>query len=136
MAGEYLTRQEVSKICPDCASKMSRLKITRLKKSVLLEKLSKAKEQEVTEVSNGTAVLVFQAEWCGVCLKTRPEIDQLIKKLNGGVKLVLVDVDICPQLAARFKVSSLPVVLVIRNQKERKRWGADVKASDVLSVVQ
>ena len=55
-------------------------------------------------------LLDFHASWCGPCQQMRPAIEQLIQK---GYQVKSVDVDDSPDLAARYKVQSVPTFIVV-----------------------
>src|SRR5580765_5120848 len=71
---------------------------------------------DVIEASKTTPVIVdFWATWCGPCKQLTPAIEKLVKQYAGKVKLVKVDVDANQQLAAQFRVQSIPAVFAFKN---------------------
>jgi len=58
----------------------------------------------------------FYADWCRPCQMLAPTLDELAKE-NPNVRVVKVNVDDNPRLAARFGVSSIPSLKVFRNGK-------------------
>jgi thioredoxin len=58
----------------------------------------------------------FYADWCRPCQMLAPTLDELAKE-NPNVKIVKVNVDDNPRLAARFGVSSIPNLKVFKNGK-------------------
>ena len=57
----------------------------------------------------------FWAAWCGPCRMMSPVIAELAEKYEGKAKICKVNVDEEPELAAAFKVMSIPMFAVIKN---------------------
>jgi len=61
------------------------------------------------------------AAWCGPCRMVSPIVDQLASELAGRVRVAKLNVDENPQTAARFSVSSIPTLLILKNGREVDR---------------
>ena len=73
-------------------------------------------QAEVIERSRTTPVIVdLWAEWCGPCKTLGPILEKVVAATNGQVVLAKVDVDANPQVAAAFRVQSIPAVYAIAN---------------------
>lgn len=59
------------------------------------------------------AVIDFYATWCGPCKQLSPLLEELAAEYAGKVKVYKVDVDKEPELAAAFRVQSIPMLLWI-----------------------
>lgn len=71
-------------------------------------------EQEVLKAE--LPVLVdFFADWCGPCKMMAPVIDGLAEKYAGKVKVGKVNVDNSPNSAARYRVMSIPTMILFKN---------------------
>lgn len=83
-----------------------------------------------TTVGEGITLVDFWAEWCGPCKMIGPLIDEIAGEYEGKAKVAKVDIDDQPDLAARFNVSSIPTLLVLKNGEEAKRFvGVTPKAA-------
>ncbi|MCK5529173.1 MAG: thioredoxin [Kiritimatiellae bacterium] len=71
----------------------------------------------------------FWAEWCGPCRAIAPILDQVSVSMGGKIKIVKVDVDKLPQVAAQFGIRSIPTLLVMKDgQVQEQMVGAMNKA--------
>jgi thioredoxin len=70
-------------------------------------------EQEVLQ--SETPVLVdFWAEWCGPCHAVAPVLDRIVDERSGELKLVKVNIDEEPGVAARYGVQSIPTMILFK----------------------
>lgn len=60
-------------------------------------------------------VVDFWAEWCGPCRMLSPILDQVEEEMAGKISVVKVNVDDADQIAARFRIMSIPTLLFFRN---------------------
>ena len=63
----------------------------------------------------------FWAAWCGPCRMVAPVIEQLAKELSGKVRVGKLDVDANQATAGRFRVQSIPSLLIFKDGKEVDR---------------
>ncbi|HEX6124766.1 MAG TPA: thioredoxin [Pyrinomonadaceae bacterium] len=63
----------------------------------------------------------FWAAWCGPCRMVAPAIEKLATELSGRVRVGKLDVDKNQTTAARFRVQSIPTLLIFKNGREVER---------------
>lgn len=71
-------------------------------------------ENEVLK-SDIPVLIDFWATWCGPCRMMSPLVKELAEQYEGKAKICKVNVDEEPELAAVFKVMSIPMFTVIKN---------------------
>ena len=64
-----------------------------------------------------TVLLDFWAEWCAPCRMLSPVISEIAQEYADTVKVGKINVDEQPELAAGFRVSSIPTVVIIKDGK-------------------
>jgi len=77
-------------------------------------------------------LLDMWAPWCGPCRMIAPVIEQLAAEMAGRVRVAKLNVDENPATAARFRVQSIPTLLVLKGGREMERIvGVQPKAAIV-----
>jgi thioredoxin 1 len=71
--------------------------------------------EEEVENSSLPVLVDFWAVWCGPCKMIAPIIDQLADEFDGKVKIAKLNVDENRELAMRFKVMSIPTLMLFKN---------------------
>src|SRR5208282_348715 len=70
---------------------------------------------DVLEASMRRVVLVdFWAPWCGPCRQLAPSLERLVKATGGKVRLVKMNIDEQPEIAAQLGVKSIPAVVAFQ----------------------
>ena len=71
-------------------------------------------ESEV--INSSQPVLVdFWASWCGPCRMVAPVVDKLADDFAGRAKVGKVNVDEQNELAGKFRIMSIPTILIFKN---------------------
>lgn len=81
-----------------------------------------AKTIEITDsnfdqvISTDKPVLVdFWAEWCGPCKMVGPVVEEIAGDYDGQAVVGKVNVDLNPNVSARFGIRSIPTLLFFKN---------------------
>jgi thioredoxin 2 len=73
-------------------------------------------------VAADVPVLVdFWADWCGPCRMVSPLVERVGHDYAGRLKVVKLDTDAAPQIAARYQAMSIPLLVLIRDGQEVAR---------------
>ena len=73
-------------------------------------------ENEVLH-SDKPVLLDFYADWCGPCKMLAPVVHEIAEENAGTIKVGKINVDEQMELAMRFQVSSIPMLVVFKNGK-------------------
>ena len=74
------------------------------------------------EVTASVPVLVdLWAPWCGPCRMVSPALERRAERHAQRLKLVKVNVDEAPAVAARYGATSIPTLVLLEGGHERDR---------------
>ena len=74
-------------------------------------------QTDVIDRSDGVTVVIdLWAPWCGPCRTLGPVLEKVVEEAGPDVELVKVNIDDNPQVAAAFRVQSIPAVFAIRDK--------------------
>ena len=62
-------------------------------------------------------VVDFWAEWCGPCRTIAPTLDEIASDLQGKVKMARLNVDENPEVAGKYRIHSIPTLMIFKNGK-------------------
>ena len=119
-------------VCPHCdaVNKLPAVKLNaggncgKCKKKLFGGKsamLTSANTQRHLEQSDIPVVVDCWADWCGPCKSFAPTFNQAAKKLEPTYRFAKLDTEKEQRLATRFKIKSIPTLLVFKGGKEVAR---------------
>lgn len=73
-----------------------------------------AEGEEIAPAEGKLIVIDFNATWCGPCKQFTPTFEAVAEENAGKAFFYEVDVDVHPELAAKYNVESIPMVVYIR----------------------
>ena len=81
--------------------------------------------------SDQLVLVDFFATWCGPCKQMHPVLEQLKADLGDNVRIIKVDVDKNGQLAAAYRIQSVPTLMLFRSGKMLWRQSGAMSLSDL-----
>lgn len=99
------------------------------------------KVKEVTEksfeknISKGVVIVDFWAAWCRPCLMQAPIFEEAAKEMKGKVAFLKIDVDKAKNIAAKYRISSIPTLIVFKDGKEVTRTMGTQQKENIISVL-
>lgn len=77
----------------------------------------------------------FWAPWCGPCRVMAPAFEQAARLLEPRIRLAKVNTDEEQELAARFRIQSIPTLALFKGGRELARQAGAMRAQDIVAWV-
>ncbi|MHA3770234.1 thioredoxin [Verrucomicrobiota bacterium sgz303538] len=81
-------------------------------------------------------VVDFWAVWCGPCRMVAPELDKVASESAGRWIVAKVNTEELPDVAQRFRVSSIPLMAVFEGAREVSRQAGAMPAQSIRQFVE
>lgn len=119
-------------ICPHCQAinnvpkkeEYKKANCGNCKKSLLENKIINANPDNIDKIINNSDIPViidFWAPWCGPCKSFAPVFHEISKEFPLKALFVKVDTQEEQFLGSRFKIRSIPTLIIYKNGKEIER---------------
>lgn len=94
-------------------------------------------ENYEAEVLNSSIPVVvdFYADWCGPCQTIGPIMDELANEYQGKIKICKVNVDGQRELARKFKVMSIPTILMYKDGDQKNRLNGAYSKGEFIKMI-
>ena len=83
------------------------------------------------QTKNKVVLVDFWATWCAPCRMMAPVLNDVASQLSGNLHVGKVDIEQYQSLAQKFKVKSIPTLILFKNGVEINRF-VGLKSKDFL----
>ncbi len=87
-----------------------------------------------SEINANTTLVDFYADWCGPCKMIAPIVEEIANE-RGDITVGKVNVDNDPQIAIKYRVQSIPTLIVFKNGQEIDRIVGYCSKEDILAML-
>ena len=90
------------------------------------------------EVTNSDSIVVvdFWAPWCGPCKMLTPVIEELAREMGKEVKFAKVNVDENPVISSKYKVVSIPTVVIFNKDTVKETMVGFRPKADLKKIIE
>ncbi|MDP1846988.1 MAG: thioredoxin [Solirubrobacteraceae bacterium] len=89
------------------------------------------------EIVASIPVLVdFWAPWCGPCRMVSPVVEQIGREYAGRLKVVKLNIDEAPAIAARYAIQGIPQLIVVKDGQEGDRLVGAVSPTQLRAMIE
>jgi len=99
-----------------------------------MEVITKDNFEELVLKSDKPVLLDFWATWCGPCRMVAPIVEEIAAE-REDIRVGKIDVDSQMELAMRFKIVSIPTLIVMRNGEVTGKLVGYRPKADILKIL-
>lgn len=88
-------------------------------------------------ITSSIPVLIdFYAEWCGPCKAMKPILEELKRMKGEKIRVAKVDIEKHKELAAYYKIQSVPTLMVFKNGELLWRHSGVMQPKELKEVIE
>ena len=93
-----------------------------------------AKFSEIIK-SHPKVLVDYSAEWCGPCKMLKPILKEVKDALGDEIKIIKIDTEKNPQLAAQYQIRGVPTLILYKNGQQVWRQSGVVPAQQLINII-
>jgi len=92
--------------------------------------------QKMLQFNDTPLIVDFWAEWCGPCKMFAPTFAQATGQLEPRFRLLKVDTEANQEIAANYRIQSIPTLALFKHGKESARQAGAMSLSQFMAWVE
>jgi protein disulfide-isomerase len=92
--------------------------------------------QDLVQMSDLPVLVDFYAAWCGPCRMMAEILEQVNTQMRNRLRVIKIDTEKYPQLAAEHQVYALPTLVLFKNGKPVERIEGVLSAKQLIQRLQ
>ena len=83
----------------------------------------------------GLIIIDFWAEWCQPCKMMHPVLEEVKQVMGDRLRVIKIDIDKQNATAARYRIQSVPTLMLFRNGEQLWRGSGYLTRAELLSAI-
>jgi len=88
-------------------------------------------------INSSKPVLIdFSAEWCAPCKMMPPILKEVARVVGDRARIIKIDVDKNPAIAQKYRIMSVPTLMIFRNGRSVFRQAGVIQAPQLIHLLE